>query len=291
MCFAFIDFVRRTESQSAVRRPVLRQLTRRESFVEKPQSPSHACAWQGVVEKRGHVDATATNQQVTRRRDHGGDPVPRGRDRTRSPSLLPFSLHWRHDSGTKLFELWVLLFKQILLSLRWIVFSMFTKFTWPWRRTPTNWGNVGRYIYQLISNVSTRAVYQLRAIITFCFGFPLFICRRKNSLTRSSSANRERKPLSTWAAVCWKPRSFPRAEQRVRSPSRRLRVKRCRAVTKYNLYGAHMLTLSLPRVINVKFPLQPHQKYYITQHEELGITYSDERWLYYQLSVLIHLKT
>ena len=30
------------------------------------------------------------------------------------------------------------------------------------------------------------------------------------------------------------------------------------------------LTLSLSRVINVKFPLQPHQKYYITQYEELG---------------------
>ena len=30
------------------------------------------------------------------------------------------------------------------------------------------------------------------------------------------------------------------------------------------------LTLSLPRVINFKFPLQPHQEYYITQYEELG---------------------
>ena len=27
----------------------------------------------------------------------------------------------------------------------------------------------------------------------------------------------------------------------------------------------HILTLSLLRVIKVKFPLQPHQKYYITQ--------------------------
>ena len=27
---------------------------------------------------------------------------------------------------------------------------------------------------------------------------------------------------------------------------------------------------ALPRVINVKFPLQPHQKYHITQYEELG---------------------
>ena len=27
---------------------------------------------------------------------------------------------------------------------------------------------------------------------------------------------------------------------------------------------------TLPRVINLKFPLQPHQKYYITQYGELG---------------------
>ena len=33
------------------------------------------------------------------------------------------------------------------------------------------------------------------------------------------------------------------------------------------------LTLSLPRVINIKFPLQPHQKYYITWHKELGLSY------------------
>ena len=32
------------------------------------------------------------------------------------------------------------------------------------------------------------------------------------------------------------------------------------------------LTLSLPRVINFKFPLQPRQKYYITQYEELGFS-------------------
>ena len=31
-------------------------------------------------------------------------------------------------------------------------------------------------------------------------------------------------------------------------------------------------TLSLPRVINLKFPLQPHQKYYNTQYEELGFS-------------------
>ena len=36
------------------------------------------------------------------------------------------------------------------------------------------------------------------------------------------------------------------------------------------------------RVINIKFPLQPHQKYHITQYEELGFSYlySDERLLY-----------
>ena len=33
-----------------------------------------------------------------------------------------------------------------------------------------------------------------------------------------------------------------------------------------------ILTSSLPRVINFKFPLQPHQKYYITQYEELGFS-------------------
>ena len=30
------------------------------------------------------------------------------------------------------------------------------------------------------------------------------------------------------------------------------------------------LTLSLPRVINLEFPLEPHQKYNIIQYEELG---------------------
>ena len=33
------------------------------------------------------------------------------------------------------------------------------------------------------------------------------------------------------------------------------------------------LALSLPRVINFKFPLQPHQNYYTTQYEELGFSY------------------
>ena len=33
-----------------------------------------------------------------------------------------------------------------------------------------------------------------------------------------------------------------------------------------------LLTLSLPRVINLKFLVQPHQKYYVTQYEELGFS-------------------
>ena len=36
------------------------------------------------------------------------------------------------------------------------------------------------------------------------------------------------------------------------------------------------VTLSLPGVINFKFPLQPHQKYYVTQYEELGCSYLTE---------------
>ena len=35
----------------------------------------------------------------------------------------------------------------------------------------------------------------------------------------------------------------------------------------------HDLTLSLLRVINVNFPLQPHHKYYITQYGELGFSW------------------
>ena len=31
-------------------------------------------------------------------------------------------------------------------------------------------------------------------------------------------------------------------------------------------------TLSHPRVINIKYPLQPHQKFNITQYEELGFS-------------------
>ena len=39
---------------------------------------------------------------------------------------------------------------------------------------------------------------------------------------------------------------------------------------KYNLLCN--ATLSLPRVINIKFPLQPHQQYNITQYGELGFS-------------------
>ena len=38
------------------------------------------------------------------------------------------------------------------------------------------------------------------------------------------------------------------------------------------LLRARALTLSLPRVTNVKFLLQPHLKYYITQYEEHGFS-------------------
>ena len=54
----------------------------------------------------------------------------------------------------------------------------------------------------------------------------------------------------------------------------------------------HGFTLSLPRVINFKFLLQPHQNYYITQYGELRfIAHSDERWLYSQFltTSLLHL--
>ena len=41
-----------------------------------------------------------------------------------------------------------------------------------------------------------------------------------------------------------------------------------------------MITLSLPRVINFKLPLQPRQKYNITQFEELGFS-SEGAWCLY----------
>ena len=42
------------------------------------------------------------------------------------------------------------------------------------------------------------------------------------------------------------------------------------------------VTLSLPRVINTKFPLQPYQKHCITEWRTwIFIAYSYERWLYY----------
>ena len=48
------------------------------------------------------------------------------------------------------------------------------------------------------------------------------------------------------------------------------------------------VTLSLPRVINVKFLLQPHQKYYTIQNEERLAFHFLLRWniiIYYQLSL------
>ena len=46
------------------------------------------------------------------------------------------------------------------------------------------------------------------------------------------------------------------------------------------------LSLSLPRVINFEFPLQPHQKYYITQYGELGFSrLTQMEWVYYQFSL------
>ena len=34
--------------------------------------------------------------------------------------------------------------------------------------------------------------------------------------------------------------------------------------------NSHLYIFSLSKVINVRFPLQPHQRYYITQYGELG---------------------
>ena len=50
--------------------------------------------------------------------------------------------------------------------------------------------------------------------------------------------------------------------------------------------GSRILTLSLPRVINFKFLLQPHQKYYITQCEELGFSWLILRWKMIVLPIL-----
>ena len=46
-----------------------------------------------------------------------------------------------------------------------------------------------------------------------------------------------------------------------------------RIKTRFENCRGFLLTLSLPRVINVKFLLQPHQKYYTTQYEELGCSW------------------
>ena len=48
-------------------------------------------------------------------------------------------------------------------------------------------------------------------------------------------------------------------------------------------------TLSLPRVVNFKFPLQPNQKYYITQYGELDFSWvTDKIWLYIYQFLLPH---
>ena len=46
--------------------------------------------------------------------------------------------------------------------------------------------------------------------------------------------------------------------------------KRKRKKGRFEALGWRLLTHSLSRVINVKFLLQPHQEYSITQYEELG---------------------
>ena len=60
-------------------------------------------------------------------------------------------------------------------------------------------------------------------------------------------------------AQIWRMRSWSHHRNALQ-PCRRIHLKQW------------MLTLSVPRVINLKFPLQPHQKYYITQYEELGFS-------------------
>ena len=44
-----------------------------------------------------------------------------------------------------------------------------------------------------------------------------------------------------------------------------------------NIWFKFFNLFTIPWVINFKFPLQPHQKYYITQYEELGL-HSLLRW-------------
>ena len=47
-------------------------------------------------------------------------------------------------------------------------------------------------------------------------------------------------------------------------------VRKLKRAARFRIH--HQLTLSLPRVIDVKIPLQPHQKYCITQYRELGFS-------------------
>ena len=50
-----------------------------------------------------------------------------------------------------------------------------------------------------------------------------------------------------------------------------LRPRWAQAIRSYGL-AYHALALSLPRVINIKFPMQPNQNYYITHYDELGFS-------------------
>ena len=45
-----------------------------------------------------------------------------------------------------------------------------------------------------------------------------------------------------------------------------------KSISQSKVFKLLHLTLSLLRVIDVKFPLHPHQKYYITQYGELGFS-------------------
>ena len=60
----------------------------------------------------------------------------------------------------------------------------------------------------------------------------------------------------------------PRTDSFTDSPTRIIsRIKKL-----HRTAHRYLVTLSFPRVINFKFPLRPHQKYYITQYEELGLS-------------------
>ena len=74
------------------------------------------------------------------------------------------------------------------------------------------------------------------------------------------------------------PRLFPECRA-LEERQNALEVKRVRH--RYNLLAPR----SLPRVINIKFPLQPHQKYYITRYEGLDF-HGLLRWKMIMLPIL-----